>query len=439
MPMADATADVVYADQVLEHMSGIDAARQFTAEALRSLRPGGVFFVVVPDYLKERTFFWDVDYTHNFVTTERRVKQLFNDGGFDILHVERSIGVATGVARDALAAAALLVNIPGVDALSRVHRHGRLRLQGPQEPVRDADLRRAQAARHDPPGSARLGASGALTRLILACPAAADRRPAPALRRHAAGRPRRPSAVVGAARPARPGRDDLALGAAAARQRHRHHAPDAARIFLVSSFVGSFLPAGVGADAARAYAARTATRRSAARRWPRWPSTACSAWSLAVMGALGVVALRAGDPDAQVPWWRSSIAAPVVACVGRRSGPTTGSVAALRHLARLHAGRAAAAGSPTPSRATAAARHAGVPSWPGRSRSSCCASCRRTAGPGPRARPCRSATTCCSCRWPADAAAARSRSAASACRRASSSGCCGRSGCPMRRRSPCRR
>ena len=27
----------------------------------------------------------------------------------------------------------------------------------------------------------------------------------------------------------------------------------AARIFLVSSFVGSFLPAGVGADAARAY------------------------------------------------------------------------------------------------------------------------------------------------------------------------------------------
>ena len=119
MPMADGTADVVYADQVLEHMSGIDAARQFTAEAHRSLRPGGIFFVVVPDYLKERTFFWDVDYTHNFVTTERRVKQLFNDSGFGILHIERSIGVATGIARDALAAAALLINIPGVDAMSR--------------------------------------------------------------------------------------------------------------------------------------------------------------------------------------------------------------------------------------------------------------------------------------------------------------------------------
>ena len=119
IPIPDASADVVYADQVLEHMSGIDAARQFTAEALRALRAGGVFFVVVPDYLKERTFFWDVDYTHNFVTTERRVRQLFNDGGFEILHVERSIGVATGVRRDALAAGALLVNLPGVDALSR--------------------------------------------------------------------------------------------------------------------------------------------------------------------------------------------------------------------------------------------------------------------------------------------------------------------------------
>jgi SAM-dependent methyltransferase len=119
IPIPDASADVVYADQVLEHMSGIDAARQFTAEALRALRPGGVFFVVVPDYLKERAFFWDVDYTHNFVTTERRVRQLLNDGGFETLHLERGIGLATGVRRDALAAGALLVNLPGVNTLSR--------------------------------------------------------------------------------------------------------------------------------------------------------------------------------------------------------------------------------------------------------------------------------------------------------------------------------
>ncbi|MDA1091844.1 MAG: methyltransferase domain-containing protein [Acidobacteria bacterium] len=118
----DASCDVVYADQVLEHMSGIDAARHFVAETLRALRPGGVCFIVVPDYLKERTFFWDVDYTHNFVTTERRMRQLLCDGGFDVERVVRSIGVATGPARDLLAAGALLVNIPGLDALSRYTR-----------------------------------------------------------------------------------------------------------------------------------------------------------------------------------------------------------------------------------------------------------------------------------------------------------------------------
>jgi SAM-dependent methyltransferase len=114
-----ASADVVYADQVLEHMSGIDAARQFVAEAARVLKPGGTLFVVVPDYLKERAFFWDVDYTHNFVTTERRVKQLLYDGGFEILEVVRSIGATTGVRRDVLAAGSVLANLPGLDTLSR--------------------------------------------------------------------------------------------------------------------------------------------------------------------------------------------------------------------------------------------------------------------------------------------------------------------------------
>lgn len=122
LPADDASLDVVYADQVLEHMSGIDAARAWVAEALRVLRPGGTLCVVVPDYLKERGFFWDIDYTHNFVTTERRMRQLLYDGGFEITRMVRSIGLATGVRRDLLAAAALVVNLPGLDALSRYTR-----------------------------------------------------------------------------------------------------------------------------------------------------------------------------------------------------------------------------------------------------------------------------------------------------------------------------
>jgi len=116
---ADASQDVIYADQILEHMSGIDAARALVGEARRVLKPGGVFFVVVPDYLKERRFFWDIDYTHNFITTERRVRQLMYDGGFELLEMVRSIGLATGLSRDLLAGASLLTNLPGIDALSR--------------------------------------------------------------------------------------------------------------------------------------------------------------------------------------------------------------------------------------------------------------------------------------------------------------------------------
>jgi hypothetical protein len=70
-------------------LSGIDAAREFVAESRRILRSKGVLFVVVPDYLKERQFFWDIDYTHNFITTERRVRQLLYDGGFNITRVVR--------------------------------------------------------------------------------------------------------------------------------------------------------------------------------------------------------------------------------------------------------------------------------------------------------------------------------------------------------------
>ena len=119
MAFADASCDVIYADQVLEHMPGIDAARAFVTEAWRVLKPDGLLFVVVPDYTKERTFFWDVDYTHNFVTTERRVSQLLLDGGFETEAIVESIGAATGLTHDLLAAVSFVPNLPGMDLLAR--------------------------------------------------------------------------------------------------------------------------------------------------------------------------------------------------------------------------------------------------------------------------------------------------------------------------------
>ena len=146
-PVPDGSCDVLYADQVLEHMSGIDAAHAFASEALRVLRPGGVVFIVVPDYLKERTFFWDVDYTHNFVTTERRVRQLLGDHGFAVERVVRSIGAGTGVARDLLAALRDARQHPRPRSALPVYGHGGPALPRAQELLRDPDVRRAQGVR----------------------------------------------------------------------------------------------------------------------------------------------------------------------------------------------------------------------------------------------------------------------------------------------------
>ena len=119
-------------------------------------------------------------------------------------------------------------------------------------------------------------------------------------------------------------RDDLALDPAAARQRHRDRdAATAARLFLVSSFVGSFLPAGVGADAARAYGLSRESRQRQRGASPRSPSTACWACCrIVVMGAgrRGWRGRQRVRPTgacscADRRRWPS-------ACVGGRSGPT---------------------------------------------------------------------------------------------------------------------
>src|SRR5688572_23717509 len=88
---------------------------------------------------------------------------------------------------------------------------------------------------------------------------------------------------------------------------------DATRLFLVSSFVGSFLPAGVGADAARAYGlARENTSGSEAL-----ASVAVDRLlgivSLVLMAIIGVIAWTPQDPgDWRIP---AAIFAALIACV----------------------------------------------------------------------------------------------------------------------------
>ncbi len=74
----------------------------------------------------------------------------------------------------------------------------------------------------------------------------------------------------------------------------------AARIFLVSSFVGSFLPAGVGGDAARAYALGRQTSRRGAAVASVAVDRILGVVAIALMGVIGVAAYASRHPDPQV-------------------------------------------------------------------------------------------------------------------------------------------
>ena len=60
IPFEDNTFDFVYSKSVLEHVKNTD---NFISEALRVLKPGGVFVGMCPDWGSQYKNYWD-DYTH---------------------------------------------------------------------------------------------------------------------------------------------------------------------------------------------------------------------------------------------------------------------------------------------------------------------------------------------------------------------------------------
>ena len=97
----------------------------------------------------------------------------------------------------------------------------------------------------------------------------------------------------------------------------------ATRLFLVSSFIGSFLPAGIGADAARAYGLTRGNSFQAPSPKPQVPASEALASvavdrllgivSLVLMAIIGVIAWTPDDPgDWRIP---AAIIAALLACV----------------------------------------------------------------------------------------------------------------------------
>jgi SAM-dependent methyltransferase len=78
--------DLVLMEHFIEHMDSPSAARELMDAVFPSLSPDGLIFLVSPDFLVHRTNFWDCDYTHSFVTTVQRLRQLLLDCSYDVCY-----------------------------------------------------------------------------------------------------------------------------------------------------------------------------------------------------------------------------------------------------------------------------------------------------------------------------------------------------------------
>ena len=82
LPELDRKFDAAVMINVMEHMNSMADALQITQQIRKALKPGGKFIICSPDYLNWRHNFFNCDFSHSYVTTRRRLKQLLINGGF---------------------------------------------------------------------------------------------------------------------------------------------------------------------------------------------------------------------------------------------------------------------------------------------------------------------------------------------------------------------
>jgi len=87
IPLASNKFDIVYMNQVFEHMNNPIMAQELIKECYRVLKKGCFLCIISPDYLMWKEEFFNGDYTHNYITTVRRLKEIYYDNDLDIVYV----------------------------------------------------------------------------------------------------------------------------------------------------------------------------------------------------------------------------------------------------------------------------------------------------------------------------------------------------------------
>lgn len=98
LPLADGGFDITFASHVIEHSPDYRGALALLHEMGRVTSPGGLVVLVAPDYLGLREDFWNCDYSHSFVTTRRRLRQVMRDAGLTVVGEHSLYGPLEGPA-----------------------------------------------------------------------------------------------------------------------------------------------------------------------------------------------------------------------------------------------------------------------------------------------------------------------------------------------------
>lgn len=97
IPKLQQTFDVVVMNSVMEHMDTMSAALDVAKGVYELLNPGGRFVIYVPDYANWKHHFFIGDFSHNYITTWRRLEGLLISAGFEDIQGRYQSFIFTGV------------------------------------------------------------------------------------------------------------------------------------------------------------------------------------------------------------------------------------------------------------------------------------------------------------------------------------------------------
>lgn len=83
-PHLEAGVDIIWLSHVIEHSPDYIRAREALGAAYEKLNPGGFVVVICPDYISWKQNFYDIDWSHGFPVTLKRLNQILTDVGFNI-------------------------------------------------------------------------------------------------------------------------------------------------------------------------------------------------------------------------------------------------------------------------------------------------------------------------------------------------------------------